>query len=79
MNVTTKFDKLVFESGNLSGIRDSLSEMRRFATQFPDQAKVAFGSIAEIAMIGISVQMMEENKDLHEEIFDNLLYMTGII
>jgi hypothetical protein len=23
--------------------------------------------------------MMEENKDLHEEIFDNLLYMTGII
>ena len=79
MNVTTKFDKLVFESGNLWGIRDSLSEMKRFATQFPDQAKMAFGAIGEIAMIGISIQMMEEDKSVSQEIFDNLLYMTGFI
>jgi hypothetical protein len=53
--------------------------MKRFATQFPDQAKMAFGAIGEIAMIGISIQMMEEDKSVSQEIFDNLLYMTGFI
>lgn len=77
-SIWQKFDKLVFETGNLSEVNKTFKEMKRFATQFPEQAKLSLWAIGEVALLSIWIATLQEDESTWNEICESLLYMTGI-
>jgi len=78
LQLSQKVDKLVFETGNLSEINKTFKEFKRFATQFPDQAKLSLWAIGEVALLGIWIATLQEDESTWSEICESLGYMTGI-
>lgn len=78
-SIWQKFDKLVFETGNLSEVNKTFKEMKKFATQFPEQAKLSLWAIGEVALLWIWLATLQEDESTWNEICESLMYMTGIL